>query len=448
MNLLGSLTNDSFVVRVRSNIIALMVAFSVMSYFDRIIISVAGPDIIREFSLSETEMGAVYSAFLFGYTLTMIPGGRWADRFGPRLVVTLTGVGAGLLTALTALGGAATWRRFLGVAESFILIRFGLGLATGPLYPSCARLYASWIPLRYRARVHGYVAGGAGLGGAVSPLLFSSLIAAFGWRVSFLWAALATAALALLWLSYVRNTPPEHPRLAGQDLGALRGDLAGRAKGRSFADWAALARSPALLILTFSYFCVCYFEYIFFFWLYYYLGEIRGLGSQETAVATTVVFLSWMVMSPIGGWASDRLVTRYGRRAGRRVIPVTCLLLSGIALCAGINVTNPVAGVALLASSFGLAACSDGSYWAAAIDIGGRDSGAACGILNAGGNVGGIAPVVTPWIAARSSWSMGLYFAVLVLYVGVFAWFLVDPTKRGGRRPPTLSQGSPAASAR
>ena len=40
----------------------LMVGFSVMSYFDRTIMSIAGPAIIREFKLSETEMGTVYSA--------------------------------------------------------------------------------------------------------------------------------------------------------------------------------------------------------------------------------------------------------------------------------------------------------------------------------------------------------------------------------------------------
>ena len=421
-----------------------MVGLSVMSYFDRIIISVAGPEIIREFSISETEMGAVYSAFLFGYTLTMIPGGRMADRWGPRLVVTLTGVGAALLTALTALGGASAWSGLLGVAGSFILIRFVLGLATGPLYPSCARLYASWIPLKMRARVHGYVAGGAGLGGAVSPLLFSGLIAAFGWRVSFLWAAIATAALALVWLGYVRDTPSEHPRLGGRATEPVGGDLARESAGDSIAGWGALARSPSLLMLTLCYFCVCYFEYIFFFWLYYYLGDIRGLGSHETAVATTIVFLSWMMMSPLGGWASDRLVARYGRKTGRRLIPVACLLLSGAALCLGISVENPVAGVALLAFSFGLAACSDGPFWAAAIDIGGPHAGASCGILNTGGNVGGIAPVVTPWIAARSSWSISLYLAVAVLYCGALGWFLVDPTKGvGGCRRTTARASSP-----
>jgi MFS family permease len=78
---------------------ALMVAFSIMSYFDRTIMSIAGPAIMQEFRLSEIEMGVVYSAFLLGYALLMIPGGRVADRFGPRLVLAATGLGAALFTA-------------------------------------------------------------------------------------------------------------------------------------------------------------------------------------------------------------------------------------------------------------------------------------------------------------------------------------------------------------
>lgn len=434
--------NESIVARVRANVIALMVALSVMSYFDRIIISIAGPEIIREFSISETDMGAVYSAFLFGYTLTMIPGGRWADRFGPRLVVTLMGLGAALFTGLTAVGGAETWHLLTGVAGSFVAIRFVLGLATGPLYPSCARVYKSWIPMRKRARVHGFVAGGAGLGGAISPLLFSWLIGAAGWRMSFVWAAVATAILALVWLSYVRNTPAEHPKLAGQVIAPT--DVASQmhATTSPSAPWAQLLKSRNLVVLTAAYFCVCYFEYIFFFWLYYYLGEIRGLPSEETGVATTVVFLAWTVMSPLGGWLSDRLVARLGRKAGRRIIPIACLTLSGVCLCIGINLANPIAAVALLALSFGLAACSDGPFWAAAVDIGGPHAGACCGFLNAGGNVGGIAPLVTPWIAGRTSWSVGLYLAVLVLYLGVGAWFLIDPTKSLDNRRVTVKRQS------
>ena len=61
---------------VAAGIAALMVALSVMSYFDRTIMSIAGPAIIREFGLSETEMGTVYSAFILSYALLMIAGGR------------------------------------------------------------------------------------------------------------------------------------------------------------------------------------------------------------------------------------------------------------------------------------------------------------------------------------------------------------------------------------
>ncbi len=50
---------------VRFLIVLLMVLFSIMSYFDRTIMSVAGPGIIKEFGLSETQMGFVYSAFLW-----------------------------------------------------------------------------------------------------------------------------------------------------------------------------------------------------------------------------------------------------------------------------------------------------------------------------------------------------------------------------------------------
>ena len=56
-------------------VVGLMFALSVMTYFVRTILSIAGPSIIKEFQLSETEMGAIYSAFLFTYALLMLPVG-------------------------------------------------------------------------------------------------------------------------------------------------------------------------------------------------------------------------------------------------------------------------------------------------------------------------------------------------------------------------------------
>src|SRR5689334_14738433 len=111
----------------RVGIVALMVLFSLMSYFDRTIMSIAGPVIAKEFSLSETQMGAIYSAFLLSYAILMIPGGQLADRFGPRAVLTFMGLGAALFTALTAAAGGAGLGAYLGVVPSFLVIRLGLG---------------------------------------------------------------------------------------------------------------------------------------------------------------------------------------------------------------------------------------------------------------------------------------------------------------------------------
>jgi ACS family glucarate transporter-like MFS transporter len=66
--------------RVQASVVGLMVSLSVMNFFDRIVMSIAGPGIMKEFGLSETQMGSVFSAFNFGYAIFMVPGGLLADR--------------------------------------------------------------------------------------------------------------------------------------------------------------------------------------------------------------------------------------------------------------------------------------------------------------------------------------------------------------------------------
>jgi sugar phosphate permease len=414
-------------LRVQACVVTLLVAFSVMSYFDRTIMSIAGPVIMKEFSLSETSMGAVFSAFLLSYALMNLPGGHLADRFGPRLVLTVSNLGTAVFTGLTALGGKPGLGTYLGIVPSFLLIRLAMGFFTGPLYPSCARTTANWVSEGQRARVWGLIAAGAGLGGATSPLLFSWMIGRYGWRMSFVLAAIVTGVLAAVWFSYVRDHPSEHPSIAHETFESLAATAPSQLGKTEKTPWKLLLTNRSLMLLTVGYFAVNYFEYIYFFWIYYYLGEVRHLGHTESAVAATIVFLTWMVMSPLGGWISDRLVVRWGPKSGRRVVAMVGLTLGAALLCIGINLTGTVATVAALCLSFGFASSSDGPYWATAISLGGRRVGAACGILNTGGNLGGVAPYIAPLIAAHAGWTWGLYTASIVLMMAVVLWFFIDP---------------------
>jgi MFS family permease len=173
-----------------------------------------------------------------------------------------------------------------------------------------------------------------------------------------------------------------------------------------------------------------YFEYIFFFWIYYYFDRVRHLGSNQSAIYTTILFLTYMGMEPLGGWTSDRMVQRFGRKIGRRLVPTVGLSISALLLYLGINLSKSLAMVALMSMALGFESASDSSFWASTIDVSEKHSGAACGILNTGSNVGSfLAPMLTPYIASHFGWSRALYSGSLVLILCVFFWQLIDPSQ-------------------
>jgi ACS family glucarate transporter-like MFS transporter len=394
-------------------VVLLMFAFSVMSYFDRTIMSIAGPQIMKEFSIPPTSMGSVYSAFILSYAILMTPGGWVADRLGPRMTLLLMGLGSALFTALTVAGGSHGITQWIGVVPTLWVIRLALGAVTAPLYPACARMCAQRIPVIHHARTQAFIIAGSSLGGAVSPILFSWMMAQLQWRKSFYLAALATALLAVIWIVAVKDR--------GNKLAEKR------VHAPILKSWITLLRNRNLALLTLAYFTLGYFEYIFFYWIYYYFGEVRQVGYAASARYTTAVFLTMMVMMPLGGWVSDRLTKSYGPRFGRRVVPITGLTSGAILLCvATLTPSIPLTAV-LLSLAIGFTSVCEGPFWSLTIEIGGDDVGSAGGILNTGGNVGGFfAPVLTPLIASYFGWSWGLYSGSLMVIAGAVACYFVD----------------------
>ena len=394
----------------RARIVALMVALSAMSYFDRTIMSIAGPSIMKDLHISDVEMGSVYSILLFSYTILMTPGGALADRFGPRLIIALGGIGNTLLTGFTGLCSRLT---------EFYVIRLIMGVTTAPLYPSCARMTRNWISPAGMGRAQAFIQAGAALGGAMSPVVFVFLISRFGWRTSFWLAALATGALYVIWWAVARDYPP----------GASPAARAPEERG--WARFGRMLRNPDMILLTLSYFCLNYFEYIFFYWIYYYFGKIRHLESDESAAYLSIVMMTMVVMTPLGGFVSDALVHRFGLKSGRRMVPIIVMPVSAVCLFLGAGGWGTFATVTLLSLALGFSASAEGPFWATAVDIGGGQAGAARGVMNTGGNAGGmLAPILTPLIARHFGWEGGLYFGSFVVLLGVGAWFFLDPGAR------------------
>ena len=132
---------------------------------------------------------------------------------------------------------------------------------------------------------------------------------------------------------------------------------------------------------------------------------------------------------PLGGWISDRLTAILRSE----IRPACCshgwAEPGSLLLFAGTIVPGTAAAVLSLSLATGFASWCEGPFWASAIEVAGKQVGAACGILNTGGNVGGfLAPVLTPYIASGLD-GPGVYTAGSAMaIVGVMACYFVDLT--------------------
>ena len=99
----------------QSLVLALLFGTSVVTYIDRVNISVTARQMMPAFGLTEQEMGWVFSAFVVGYALFQIPGGWLADRLGARVVLTGALIWWSVCTALTAFVAASPLAEMIGI---------------------------------------------------------------------------------------------------------------------------------------------------------------------------------------------------------------------------------------------------------------------------------------------------------------------------------------------
>ena len=125
----------------------------------------------------------------------------------------------------------------------------------------------------------------------------------------------------------------------------------------------------------------------------------------------------------------------YGRRRGRRLVPIFALTLSAVLLYFATSSENPIAMVSLLCVALGCAAATEGPFWVAASETVSAHPAAAAGVMNTGGSVGGfLAPVITPFIAERGGWPTALYTGSAVVVGAVVLWFRgCGPGRRSAR---------------
>jgi ACS family glucarate transporter-like MFS transporter len=426
----GKVVNHDRTSHMRWFLVCWLFILSAVSYLDRVNISVAGRSIAEEFGLSNVQLGYVFSAMLIGYALFQTAGGRLADRFGPRRVLTAGVVWWGIFTGLTALVPST----IRGALFLFIAIRFLLGAGEAVVYPSSNQFVARWIPAQERGIANGWIFAGVGAGAGLSPPLITYFMLHYGWRSSFWACAIIGLIAGMIWYLMARDTPAEHPRVSASELATIRSGLPVETdlsrENDGLVPWRLVLRSREVRAITISYFCFGYTAWIFFSWFYIYLAQVRGMNLKASAFYAMLPPVAMSVCSLVGGVISDRLTKWRGPRLGRCGVATFGIALAGIFIAFGSQVDSARLASLVLAGGAGALYLSQSSFWSVSADIAGKSSGSVSGFMNTGAQIGGaVTASLTPAIAARFGWTASFLVAAGLCLLGAAAWLMVDPTR-------------------
>ena len=412
----GTITATSPAVKNSWGLVVLLFVTAAASYLCRVNISVVGALMMRDLRFSQIDMGRLFSTFLLGYALFQVPAGAAADRWGARLVLAWAGFAWVLVVAVMA---ALGWRILGGTAVSafvvLLALRFVLGVMESPTFPAAAQGVAQWVAPIHQGSANGIVMAAIGAGSAIAPAALSRVMVHWGWRAAMLISALPALAAACTWMTLLRRAGGRFRRPAEVPASTGKGSVL----------W-----SRSFVLLCLSYTLEGYVAYIFIFWFYLYLVDVRHFDLLRAGNLSSLPGILSIISIPLGGIISDKLATGpMGSRWGRRAIPIIGFSFSAVFLILGAGTENAEAAVVYLALATASILSVEGPFWATMMEVAAARSGTGGGVMNCGANVGGmISPVLTPILAAYMGWKNALYVAAALSFVGAGLWLGISPS--------------------
>jgi MFS family permease len=404
----------------RYSVLLQLCLLAAIAYVQRAAMSVPALEIAEDlrFASVARDMGWVQSAWYLGYALMQLPSGWLADRWGSRRAVVVFCLSWSLMTLAA---GFAT-----GFAS--LLTLWGLmGAAQAGVFPAAAKAIGQIFPDSERARASGILAGGMSIGGAMAPLITAAglqlwlpvaeLTEVLRWR----WLLWSFALPGVLWcglflvLTPARQLPVSREKLAG----------------RTAVDYRLMLRSQPLLLLCLQQFFRAMGMVFLLTWFPVFLQQTRGVSTLESGYLASYAGLGSVLGSFSGGFVSDWLL----RRTGRRRLSRQGLAVAGMSSCAVLIVLSYFASstsvsIALIAAGVFCATFGGVSGYTVAIEFGGGHVATVFSTMNMCGNFGAtLFPITAGWLVARTdNWDLILFLFAGIMAVDAVCWALLNPS--------------------
>ena len=385
----------------------------VANYLDRTNLAYATLGMKGDLGLSDSVFGTASGIFFIGYFALQIPGALLVERWSARLLLAITLITWGALTALTGLVRTPT--ELYGA-------RFLLGAAEAGFFPGVIVYLSHWFIYQDRGRAVarfmsaipiGFIAGGP-VAGAILGVHWLGVV---GWRWLFLLEGIPAVVLGITTLFFLPDRPGEARWLPPDERDWIVARLAEEHAAKTHVDkmtiWQAL-RHPPVLILTAGLFFTYTGGYAFWFWEPTMLQRFTGWSVLRVSWFALLIFGSGLFGMLLLGWNSDR--TR--ERRWHFAVPQ---LVAALALLAWFFLphTNAVLVALFTLLGFGTVAYLP-SFWALpSAFLTSSAAAAAVGFINCTASIGGFfGPTIVGKISQRTgSFDGGFVFMAVCLVI-------------------------------
>lgn len=271
---------------------------------------------LARFRIIVSEMDAWFKyAYAFGFLLA----GWMIDRIGVR---------RGYGTGITVWSLAAIGHGLVSTVMGMKLARGLLGIGEACNFPAAIKTVSEWFPKKERSFATGLFNAGANVGIILTAIFVPMIIAAWGWRASFIVTG-AVGALVLFWWLAVYRKPHEHPKVGAAELAHIQQD--GPAETEQPVKWRELIRYRSTWAFAIPKFMTDAIWWFYLTWLPTFFNSNPAFTTKLDLKQVGLPFLIIYIISDLGsiffGWLATRFIgAGWSVNKARKVTMLICAL--------------------------------------------------------------------------------------------------------------------------
>jgi sugar phosphate permease len=403
----------------RNIVLVLLMIIGVITFLDRINITIAGTQIMEDLDLSKKQWGWVLSSFILSYGLLQIPLGVLGDKKGQRTVLSGIVLWWSVFTALTGMAGG-----FI----SLLFIRFAFGIGEAGAYPCMTGTIGRWFPKSETGKAQGFIWAASRVGGALTPFVVIPIILHLGWRPAFYILGAIGIVWVAVWYFWYRDNPAKLKGISQTEVEEIG---VKQEKSEVSIPWKLILKNKQFWLIVSMYWFYAWASWFFFSWFPTFMEQGRGFQLSELNWAVAVPFSMSMIGNIAGGFLSDKFSVKYGLKTGRRLLGVGGLALSAVFMFLAAFIPGKIQVFVFLSLCFGVIDLMLPSAWAVCIDVGKRYGGAISGAMNTAGNIGGFTCAVLfgYLVEATGNYNFPLYVISGMLVISALLFTRIDASK-------------------